>query len=200
MRVLLLYMFFFVALLALFGCTQQASYAPVPLSWEAGHPERKEWTLACMKHVGDQLERLDKAKDIASFHEKYAGGSKDQKANIWCEFFSALSKYESSWNPKASAVDVGRKDDPGSYSIGLTQISVNDQAWTDPSLKYTYEQLLTPGPNLHLAIRIMARQIDKGGLVVLPNSSKLRYWAVILEGNKYQKIELIRAMVRKLPL
>ena len=46
----------------------------------------------------------------------------------------------------------------------------------------------------------MARQIDKAGLVVLPNASRYRYWAILLDGNKYQKIDQVRAMVRALPL
>ena len=199
MRILLLYLFFFVAMLALFGCTQQTAYTPVPLSWEV-KPAGKIWSAECYKRAGEVFADLDKAKDIASFHEKYSSGSKDQKINIWCELFSALAKYESSWDPRSSSVDVGDREKRNTYSIGLLQGSVVDQANYKLGTSYTYEQFLEGPPAIHVGVLTMARQIRLCGSVVLPNASSCRNWAVLLEGNKYQKIEFIRAMVRRLPL
>lgn len=201
MRVLLLYLFFLILALAFFGCKPEVpTHSPVALSWESGHPERKVWSEACLKSVSEHLSRLDKAKDIASFHAKYSGATDGVKANIWCELFSALAKYESSWNPKSASVDVGDASKRDTYSICLLQLSVVDQQWVEPRSKYSYAELLEPANCLDLGVRIMARQIDKAGLVVLPNASRYRYWAILLDGNKYQKIDQVRAMVRALPL
>lgn len=173
---------------------------PLPslsLSWESGHPERKAWSDAVLKRLAADWSVFDAASDMKDVCAGYAALTKPQKLKTWGELFVAIAYYESSWNPKSASVDVGSKDKRDTWSIGLYQVSVVDQPWAGGGTKYTYDELLTPEPNIHLATVLMKRQIKNTGLIFLPNSSKFRYWAVILVGNQYSKIDKIRERIAK---
>lgn len=43
----------------------------------------------------------------------------------------------------------------------------------------------------------MRRQLKNTNTIILPNSSKYRYWAVLLHNNKYSKISEIKSRVLK---
>lgn len=178
--------------------TLPAVKAPlVALSWEKTKPTRKEWSQYIYGLMSsDYFAKFIAAKDWPRFCTKYDSLSLEQRATLFSEFFSATSFYESSWNEASQSVDVGTTTNKDSWSIGLMQISVRDY---QNKFKYTFEQLITAKPNLHLAAEILAIQIQKTGLVILPNTSKNRYWAVLLEGNKYQKISQITEKTNALP-
>lgn len=157
-----------------------------PLSWN------KPWDLDGLM-VGYQ-QVLSAAKDLPRICPKFSTLSPLDQRLVLNEFIVAIAFYESSWNEKSSAVDVGTVENKGSWSIGLMQVSVIDY---QNKFGYTYEQLLTAIPNLHLALEILSIQVSKYGILILDNSSKGRYFAVILDNNKYQKVEQIIARVRK---
>lgn len=168
-----------------------------PISWEATDSSRKEWSkYAYGLASSEYFIRLLDAKDWNRFCTKFYSLSLEQRATLFVEWVSATSKYESSWNPKSFAVDVGKPDNKATWSTGLMQVSAADY---QNRFGYDFEDLLTPKPNIHLAYEILAMQIKKTGLVILPNSNPNRYWAVLLEGNKYQKISQITAATQKLP-
>jgi nucleoid-associated protein YgaU len=107
----------------------------------------------------------------------------------------ALSYYESGFNPKSESVDVGNKNDKGSWSVGLYQMSGNDGA--AKALGVDYLGLKDPIKNINVAMYQMNTQIKNTGLFILPNSSKYRYWAIILDSNKYNKVSDVIARVQK---
>jgi hypothetical protein len=166
-----------------------------PLSWEKNRPERAAWSKHLTSKIKSELALFGSAKDLKTICPKSESLSDSQKLQAIAEFFVALAYYESSWNPKSSGVDVGSKDDKGSWSIGLYQISVNDQKWSGGGLKYTYDELTTAEPNIDLAMVLMKRQLERNKLYILPNSAKDRYWAVILDGNRFSKIPQIKQRV-----
>jgi len=178
---------------------------PVPatslsLSWDS-KPERIEWSNYLISRLyGIYESHIIKIKDMARFRPDWAGLTKDQQIFVIAELIVQMAKYESGWNPKSASVDVGKKEKRDTWSIGLLQISVVDQSWAKPrdKAKYTYEELLTAIPNLDLSLAILTRQIEKDGRLVLPNKSNLRYWAVMLDGNKYSKVSAIESFIKKL--
>jgi Transglycosylase SLT domain len=184
------------------GCVAVNSplpYKHAKLSWEKD-ASRIEWSnYLFSKLSSDYKEAFLKATDGKRLCQKYDTLSLDQKIDVWAEMISSMAYYESSWNEKSASVDVGKQSQKNTWSIGLLQISVIDQQWSGGNLKYSYNELLTAKPNLHLAMQIMARQIEKTGLFILPNSSKYRYWAVFLDGNKYSKVGQITKQVNALP-
>jgi hypothetical protein len=175
---------------------QPQTQARVALSWET-KPERKAWSDSLISRMNAEWALYDAAKDIGTFCPKYGALPKATRQKAWGEIWVGLAYYESSWNPKSSSVDVGTQGDKGSWSVGLYQVSRNDQPWAGGGTKYTYDELLTPLPNIHLATVLMKRQLKNTATIALPNSSKFRYWAILLVGNKYQKISEIAARVQK---
>ena len=170
----------------------------ISLYWEnttEKHDERKPWSDAISINIDKYFANYDIAKDTTRFCPKYKSLTKDQKKKAIGEFFVALSYYESGFNPKSESVDVGSKNDKGSWSVGLYQMSGNDGA--AKALGVDYLGLKDPIKNINVAMYQMNTQIKNTGLFILPNSSKYRYWAIILEGNKYNKVSDVIARVQK---
>ena len=168
----------------------------VALSWET-KPERKEWSDSLISRMNADWELYDSAKDIGTFCPKYGALPKATRQKAWGEIWVGLAYHESSWNPKSASVDVGDPKKRDTYSIGLYQVSVVDQPWAGGGTKYTYDELLTPLPNIHLATVLMKRQLKNTATIALDNSSKFRYWAVALLRNKFSKVNEIAARVQK---
>lgn len=168
----------------------------ISLSWET-KSERAAWSDHLIGRIKLFKSTYDKAGDVTKICPKYKSMSERDQLNALGEFWVALAYYESSFNPASSSVDVGKPGKKDTYSAGLYQVSVVDQEWSGGDLSYSFEQLLTAKPNIDLATQLMKRQIEKAGEFILPNASKYRYWAVILEGNKYSKIPEIIARVKK---
>jgi len=166
------------------------------LSWEQGHPERAAWSDALYRYL-EQYWAYDDASDVTLIYPKWKSASRETKLQVMAEFWVAVSYYESSWNPKSASVDVGTQGDKGSWSIGLLQMSVNDQPNYGFRFGYSYEDLLTPAPNLHLALAIMQKQIQKRGRIMIPKGQPGLYWAVASPGGKYDKTSQIIARVQK---
>lgn len=166
------------------------------LSWEhttAPRPERKAWSDELIKLIDYNLQVYAAAEDIRLFIPSWDSLSRSQKIKAIGEFWVSLAYFESGFNPSSASVDVGKQSDRNTWSIGLYQMSVVDQANLGIKLGYTYDELLTPIPNIRLAHAVMIRQIQKFRKIALNNTDKGRYWAVILHGNRFSKINEIRA-------
>ena len=172
--------------------------ARIALYWTnttEAHPERKSWTVAVYDNLDKYFAVYDSAKDTIRFCPKYKSLTANQKKKVIGEFLVALSFYESSFNPKSESVDVGTKNDKGSWSVGLYQMSGNDGA--AKALKVDYEGLKDPVKNINVAMYQFNTQIKNTGLFILPNTSKYRYWAVALDGNKYSQVSGILSRIQK---
>lgn len=170
----------------------------IALFWEnttSPKPDRKPWSDALISALDKNFATLGKATDTKRFCPKYSSLSKEQKLKAMGEFFVALAYYESGYNPESSSVDVGTKDDLNSYSVGLYQMSGNDSA--AKLFKADYKALKNPITNINVAVEQMRKQIKNTGLFILPNTSKFRYWAIILDGNKYSKVPQVIERVKK---
>lgn len=167
----------------------------VSLSWES-KPNREAWSDKTSELLKANLGLYDDAIDIVRVCPSFRTLSEHQKIKALGEFWVAKAYYESGFNPANQNVDVGTKENKDSWSIGLYQVSVRDLP-NRQTTKYTFEELLTPLPNIILAHEIMRRQLSNHRQIFLPNSHKARYWAVILIGNKYEKITQILDRVHK---
>lgn len=165
----------------------------VGLSWEAANEERRAWSDILTGEVASKLSDFDRAADMKAFCPKYASLSDALKIKAWGELWVAVSYFESGHNPKSASVDVGTKDKRDTWSVGLFQMSVVDQKNYGLPFGFNYDDLLTAGPNIKLALAVMRKQIVKRGLIVVPSNP---YWAVLYNG-KYSKIEAIKMRVQK---
>lgn len=195
--------YFLLSFLFLIGCTnlpvtQGPSGERIALSWEntdAAHPERAEWSDALTKIVQDNFSTFDSATDISMFCPKYKSLSQDLKTKAWGELFVGLAYYESGYNPKSSSVDVGTAGNKETYSDGLFQMSGVDGA--SKHFGYKHVDLLDPIKNIEVGTYQMILQIKGRGKVVLKNGDSMRYWATLLDGNKYDKTDSIIGRVKK---
>lgn len=169
------------------------------LHWEhtdKEHPERAAWSKTLLASVDKNFAVYDSAKDIIKFCPKYKSLTHAQKLKAWGEFWVGVAYYESGYNPKSASVDVGKQNDINTWSVGIFQMSVTDQKNYQLPTKYTYNDLLTASPNIDVANRVMVRQIQKKGLLVVPSGI---YWAVISgkPGSKYTHVNEIALRVQK---
>lgn len=139
------------AALVVSGCMGNAG-APqnaMPVMRWDHHPEASEWTeatLDALKAEGAVLLASD-PQGIEQFCPGYDTASQAERAAFWSGMFSALAKYESSWNPGASG--------GGGRYLGLMQISpaTARQAGCDTS-----DGLKDGATNLACAVKIAARR------------------------------------------
>jgi len=197
----------YIAALVIVSCAQKETFPPVhevlkvieserveplDLSWK-----KPEWSAHLLGHVKGMKQLWDSATDIEEFIPGYKSMSAERQIKGIGELLVALAYYESGFNPKSNSVDVGKPGAKDTYSVGLYQVSVVDQSWAGGGYKYSFEELSTPLPNIDLAMALMKRQLLKTQTIALQNSSKYRYWAVLLHGNKYSKIPQIKARILK---
>ena len=131
--------------------------ATPPMRWDH-RPEADAWTQTSFRALathGAALPALTPA-DIGTWCPGYVDATEAERMAFWTGLISALAKHESTWNPSA----VGG----GGRWFGLVQIS--------PSTARLYGCEATSGAalkdgrkNLSCAIRIMARTVQRDGVV-----------------------------------
>lgn len=172
--------------------------ARIPLYWEnttEAHPERTAWSDALIAGFSADFDLYSKAKDITEICPKYHALEKQDKLKALGEFWVAVAYFESGFNPKSESVDVGTKTDKGSWSVGLYQLSSNDNS--SKELSGSYEKLKDPIFNIKVSLFQIKKQVSKRNVFFLPNHDSMRYWAVILKGNRYSQIPNVLARVKK---
>ena len=184
------------------------NYQHQPLTWESIlKPERKGWSNFVHQEVEKNFEILDKARDAERFCRRYESLSKPARINFWGMLISQMALHESSWNPTTSVLETTMGIDKTTgkrvYSEGLLQLSYQDVTWTK-RCKFDWatdkilgqrdpkKTILDPYRNLECGIEILTRQVRKHRRIVMENNV---YWAILLEGGKYNKIPLIAVSV-----
>jgi hypothetical protein len=150
------------ALLALGACVTKApvdemSFVAPPMQWDH-HPEAEEWTESTLVALSTKDPLLSERvpADIADWCPAYPEAPVEARRAFWAGLLSAVARYESTWNPKASG--------GGGRWIGLMQISPR-------SANYYGCDATSPGAlkdgeaNLACAVEIMSTQVAKDGLV-----------------------------------
>ncbi len=178
--------------------SQSPVISSVPaLSWESGHPERKEWSKYVYNLLlNDLFDVYNKAQDSERLCPKFKTLTKEQKAHVWSEFWVWVAYHESGWNPKSKYFEKTM----GYYSEGLLQLSYVDKEWA-PYCKFPVKQdaaesILDPIINLDCGLKIMSKQIQSKGKIIVSSGV---YWAVIKDGGMYQKIDAITGKTKALP-
>lgn len=121
-------------------------------------PEAQAWTKSTIAAIATEDANLAARvpADVEGWCPGYATASLNDRRAFWSGLLSAVAKYESSWNPAAS----GGK---GRY-IGVMQISPKSAA--NYNCDATSSKALKDGAaNLQCAVKIMARQVGRDGVV-----------------------------------
>lgn len=170
----------------------------IALYWEnttEPHPERASWSKVVIAGFNADLEMYGNASDITEICPKFKSLSNNDRLKALGEFMVALFYYESGFNPRSESVDVGKPNDKGSWSVGLGQMSANDSSAKEVGV--SYEELKDPHLNILVVMIQLKKQIEKRNKFLLDNTDSMRYWAIILKGNKYNKIPDVKARVLK---
>ena len=159
-----------------------------PARWD-GAPGRRGWSLAVLSALDSHARALPKTvpADIAAWCPAYASADEAQRAAFWLGLVSALTWHESTHRPRAVGGD-GRW-------YGLSQIY-------PPTARHfgcraqTGEALLQPAANLSCALRIMARTVQRDGVVSRGMRGVAADWGPF---HSERKREDMRAWVRAQP-
>lgn len=190
---------------------EEPSFKYEPLSWESSRSDAKNWSTYAFKVIREEAyDSLNTAIDADVFCPNYHNMSKDQRINFWGALISGITKFESGYNPTTRYHESTMGTDPITkqpvYSEGLLQLSYQDTQWasycefdwskdkylsaTDPK-----KTIFDPYKNLRCGIKILAAQVKRTKEVLLTSGV---YWAVIREGGRYEKIDEIVAITKKL--
>ena len=170
------------AAVSLSGCisTQpkdQMSFVAPPMQWDH-HPEGAEWTESTLVAVSTKDPQLSERipADIETWCPGYTEASVEERRAFWTGLLSAVAKYESTWNEKASG--------GGGRWIGLMQISPRSAA--NYGCDATSVGALKDGEaNLECAVEIMSRQVAKDGMVAGGGNLGIgRDWAPLRSSEK----------------
>ena len=170
------------AAVSLSGCIgsapkDQMSFVAPPMQWDH-HPEGAEWTESTLVAVSTKDPQLSERipADIETWCPGYTEASVEERRAFWTGLLSAVAKYESTWNEKASG--------GGGRWIGLMQISPRSAA--NYGCDATSVGALKDGEaNLECAVEIMSRQVAKDGMVAGGGNLGIgRDWAPLRSSEK----------------
>ncbi len=148
------------------------------LSWEVNHAERKPWSNKVVNMVLEHRGSLFAAQDMTTFCPKFNSLSMEEKSWVWAELIVGIVKYESDFDPN----NIYHEPPPLSIdSIGLLQLSYEDKAqYPFCNLNRKTKNLQDPINNLDCGIKIMAKLIDKWGVITnSKNRGLAAYWSVV---------------------
>lgn len=168
------------------------------LDWETDHPKRAPWSDVLIADLSEHFSSFARASDASVFHPRWRSLTRDQQMTVLAEMIVWTAYYESAWDPADYSVDVGSKIDNRTWSVGLLQLSVVDQANHHLPFGYSFADLQDPIKNLHLGIAIMAKQIDRHGKILIPVGESGVYWGTLHPGRKYDRSALIESHTRSL--
>lgn len=114
--------------------------------------ESDHWTQSTMAAVSTTKLTRIVPQDIADFCPAYPKASQAERAAFWTGLLSAIAKHESTWNPRAAG--------GGGRYLGLMQIS--RATWGNFGCG---GNIRDGADNLACAVRIMARQVGRDGVV-----------------------------------
>ncbi|MDP3197095.1 transglycosylase SLT domain-containing protein [Tabrizicola sp.] len=156
---------------------ESLSFVAPPMQWDH-HPEAEEWTESTLVALStkDQLLSERVPADIETWCPGYRTASVEERRAFWAGLLSAVAKYESTWNERASG--------GGGRWIGLMQIDLRSAA--NYGCEATSVGALKDGEaNLECAVEIMSTQVAKDGLVAGGGNRGIgRDWAPLRSSEK----------------
>ena len=170
------------------------------------------WTQFAAKMVLTEAPDLMKGtSDIQKFCPSYFHLKTDDKLNFWVYLISAITKYESAFDPASRMRETGLGVDGITkqhvYSEGLLQLSYQDQQnykfcnefdWSrDKSLAPTdpRKTILDPIKNLRCGIRILNKVIGRRNMISFDAG---HYWSTLMP--KHGPVHLIQAMTNQISI
>jgi uncharacterized protein YraI len=173
----------------------------IAFSWDGKHPSSKQWNVYARDAIRQKGQALtsDTPSDVSSFCPAYSRRSAADKEQFWIGLLSAMTRFESNYNPKLSYTENFR-DSQGNrvVSRGLLQLSL-ESARNYGCVLSSAQALHEPQANLSCGVRIVNRWVERDGVIAGGSSSgwrgAARYWSVL---RKQSTLSQIKSMTRAL--
>lgn len=194
------------------GPTASVPMTVAPL-WEAPRAEAGvSWTkFASILVLTEAPELMKGTADVQNFCPTYYRLSTDEKVNFWVYLISAVTKYESGFNPVSRMRETGLGTDSVTklpvYSEGLLQLSYQDGRnysfcnefdWNKDRLLSASDPrktILDPIKNLRCGIRILNRVVGRHNLIAFDSG---HYWSTLMP--KHSPEHSIQALTRQISI
>ncbi len=181
--------------------------------WEARSAlEGHRWTHFSFDTIDKYgVNLISGARDVSDFCPSYAKLGRDQRISFWVFFASAVTKYESAFDPTSRMKETTMGIDPVTkkpvYSEGLLQLSYQDKLaypfcdefdWeSDKKLdpKDPRKTILDPHKNLACGLKILDWQVKRFGAISFDRG---QYWAVLKANGRYTQVKAIKRLTRSL--
>lgn len=181
--------------------------------WEPSRPEEgAKWSAFAYGVVeGYAPALMAGTKDVADFCPNYSALSAEQKTSFWVYLVSAITKYESAFDPTSRMKEVGLGVDPVTkkqvYSEGLLQLSYQDALnypfcsefnWSKDKLlaaRDPKKTILDPYKNLQCGIRILNKLAAKKRLISFSGG---HYWSTLTPSGKYSQAKNIKNLTKQI--
>lgn len=153
-----------------------------PADWDSKPrgPEFTRATLKALDELGAELLAANPS-DAGNFCPTYPSLTVEGRRRFWLMLISAMTRFESSFNPAATFAEPAPLD--GVISRGLLQLSVASANQSAYGCNATKETLHDPEGNLRCGVRIMRNRIAKHGVIATGSGSSARglasYWSVL---------------------
>jgi hypothetical protein len=181
--------------LALVGCTKVPVPAPVVIEMKpvpfTGFWPKQEWSDLTAK----QLDKF--GSNLLTFFPKDADewcmGKYHTPKHFYVALISAMSKFESSWNPNTMYVE-GFKDQKGVNVVSAGLLQVSQESCKGYGTIADTHKLKDPATNLECTVRILNKWVKQDGYIGKDKLGAGRYWSVMRPGSKKEQL---RKMVCK---
>lgn len=120
---------------------------------------------------------------VEDFCPAYHLLSRDQRVNFWMQLISRIAQAESGFDPNSTYQEPGGNAGPGTLSVGLFQISYEDQLpYRLELLDRAAKTLQNPIVNIRCAVQMMNHLVNRDSALFSPGPSWLglsRYWSTM---------------------
>lgn len=191
----------------------ESPVALVAALWEKPHPDDgPDWTSYAFEVVRDYGANLIAGtSDTKDFCPAYSTLNKDQKISFWVYLVSAMTKYESGFDPTNRYKESTMGTDPVTkqpvYSEGLLQLSYQDSRNYSFCNQFDWEKdkllsprdprktILDPYKNLNCGIRILNQIVGSHKAIAFGSG---HYWAVLKSSSSHHRIKEIQALTNQI--
>ncbi len=193
--------------------TQGGSPTLVAALWEKANPETGQaWTQHALQVItSDAPSLLAGTKDITQFCSNYFSLNINQKASFWVYLISAVTSFESGFNPTSRMREPALGTDHVThlpvYSEGLLQLSYQDALIYPACNEFNWnadkqlaprdprKSILDPYKNISCGIRILNRLVERKNLIAFKSG---QYWSTLMPGGPHGVVPDIQALTRKI--
>lgn len=135
--------------------------------WDS-RPAGREWTRLALAGIDENGQGLlaTQPADVAAYCPGYAQADAADRRAFWVGLMSALTRFESDFNPDVTFTEPDIIDQQGNKVISRGLLQISQESANGYGCRITdAQQLHDPATNLSCAARIMNRLVTRDGVI-----------------------------------